>query len=65
MESFPVTAIIVFDLERFQLTALGDYMTSANGASLSSIETWMSKVAAHHAQSISVMGVTRRTGDFW
>lgn len=60
-----MTAIIVFGLERFQLTALGDYMTSANGASLSSIETWMSRVAAHHAQSISVMDVTRRTGDFW
>ena len=40
-------------------------MTSAHEASMSSIETWKNRVEAHHAQSISVMDVTQRTGDFW
>lgn len=40
-------------------------MTSANSASTSSIENWKTRVEAHHAQSISVMDVTQRTGDFW
>jgi 2-polyprenyl-3-methyl-5-hydroxy-6-metoxy-1,4-benzoquinol methylase len=40
-------------------------MTTANGTGTSPLEYWKARVEAHHAQSISVMDVTQRTGDFW
>ena len=40
-------------------------MTTTNGAGVSPIEKWKTRVEAHHDQSISVMDVTQRTGDFW
>ncbi|MDP6453424.1 MAG: class I SAM-dependent methyltransferase [SAR202 cluster bacterium] len=40
-------------------------MTLANGTSRSPVDKWMAQVEAHHTQSVSVMDVTQRTGDFW